>query len=114
MVAPRYDGLEMEVVRLHTKKEIAAIGKVYKNTVLESQKLFSKAFGFKKVGKWYLELKLGDSLLEVCIAEMEDSVAYTIRYFYNDTSDCIYRGDSLEKAYYVTKYFLKNEGGLNK
>lgn len=98
---------KIDLLKVRTKKEAKQIIEIYKKMAIESQQLFQKSFGFKKVDKWHLELLLGRNLLEVSIKELVDSVSYSIRFFHEEENDLIYQGESLQTAYYATKYFLK-------
>lgn len=61
-----------------TKKDNAKIVNTYNKMATIVQELFTTSFGFKKVDREYLELSIGENLLEARITDLIDCVYISI------------------------------------
>lgn len=90
-----------------TKKDYAKIAHTYKQMASAAQELFTTSFGFKKVDCEYLELTIGDNLLELRITDLINCVFISIGIWQENNHSMIYRGSSIKTSYVVVKQLIK-------
>lgn len=98
---------EKQLQKSCTKKANAKIAKAYEQMALIVQDLFTTSFGFKKVDREYLELTIGENLLEVRITDLIDCVYISIGIWEGREHSVVYRGSSIKTSYGVVKQLIK-------
>lgn len=98
---------EKQLLETRTKKDDSKIANTYNRMALIAQDLFATSFGFKKVDREYLELTIGEKLLEVRITDLIDCVYISIGIWEGSKHSVVYRGSSIKTSYGVVKQLIK-------
>lgn len=84
---------------------------MYKKMGTVIQELFIKEFGFKKGASEYLELKLGDDLLELRVYALLDEVLMSVHFYKDDDIESYLSMTSIEETFLLIKNIVKKNKG---
>ena len=63
-------------------------------------------FGFERVDRDYSELKLGNSVFEVCAKQLHNVTYFAVRIYFKNETQTVYKGNSILIAKLIIEYIL--------